>query len=71
MSYPRPGRVFSRNAHLQVPRLRALREYLANLPGESGSTLSAGKQPDVSPSPYGRPTTGNALARQLFFSFKR
>jgi hypothetical protein len=63
VSYLPPGRVFSRNAHLQVPRLRALREHLANLSGVSGSSLGAGKQPEPSAIRH----NPDALARQLFF----
>lgn len=46
MSYPQPGRFFSRNALKQLPRLQAMRETISNLPGVSGSSSGAEKQPD-------------------------
>lgn len=46
MSFPRPSRCFSRNALKQLPRLQALRESISNLPGVSGSSSGAEKQPD-------------------------
>ncbi len=45
MSYPRPGRIFSPNARLQVPRLGALRERIANLSGGR----NAGNKPEQQP----------------------
>jgi hypothetical protein len=35
MSFPRPGRFFSRNASKQLPRLRQLRDTISNLSGGS------------------------------------
>jgi hypothetical protein len=34
MSYPQPGRVFSRHAPKQARRLRALREFIGGLPAD-------------------------------------
>jgi hypothetical protein len=70
MNYPRPGRCFSRHAVKQVPRLRALRELISNLPGASDSSTGAVKQSESSSvdADRGKSIRPGAPARQSFFS---
>lgn len=41
MSYPQPGRVFSRHAPGKAPRLRAIRELIATLPANEHERAEA------------------------------
>jgi hypothetical protein len=53
---------FSRHAPKLVPRLRALREFIASLPAASGSSVGAEQQPELLPlSPSHARPAGNFL----------